>query len=176
MIKMICKKAIELIKHYESLHDNDLSIIGLQPKMCPAGIWTAGWGHALCNKEGEFLKGAADKAEAYAKYPNMALYDANELLDTDLMVFVKAVNRLVTASITQNEMGALVSFAYNCGSGNLKASTLLKKLNAGNFLGAADEFLRWDKSAGKKLKGLTLRRAAERELFLEPGLAYVSAG
>jgi lysozyme len=144
--------------------------------MCPAGIWTAGWGHALCAKDGRFLKGADDKAEAYAKYPNMIEYDANALLVTDLMVFVKAVNRLVTASITQNEMGALVSFAYNCGTVNLKTSTLLKKLNAGNFLGAADEFLKWDKSGGKKLKGLTLRRAAERELFLEPGIAYVSAG
>ncbi len=173
---MICNKAIELIKHYESLHDNDLSTIGLQPKMCPAGIWTAGWGHALCNKDGEFLKGVADKEEAYAKYPNMTEAQANELLVVDLTVFEKSVNLLVTATITQNEMGALVSFAYNCGAGNLKASTLLKKLNAGNFLGAADEFLKWDKSAGKKLKGLTLRRTAERELFLEPGLVYVSAG
>ena len=173
---MICNKAIELIKHYESLHDNDLSTIKLEPKMCPAGIWTAGWGHALCAKDGRFLKGAADKAEAYAKYPNMTEYDANELLVVDLTVFENAVNRLVTVNITQNEMGALVSFAYNCGAGNLKASILLKKLNAGNFLGAADEFLKWDKSAGKKLKGLTLRRTAERELFLEPGLVYVSAG
>lgn len=173
---MICDKAIELIKHYESLHDNDLSTIKLEPKMCPAGIWTAGWGHALCAKDGRFLKGATDKAEAYAKYPNMTEAQANELLVTDLTVFEKTVNRLVTASITQNEMGALVSFAYNCGTENLKTSTLLKKLNSSDFLGAADEFLKWDKSAGKRLKGLTLRRAAERELFLEPGLAYVSAG
>ena len=173
---MICSKAIELIKHYESLHDNDLSTIKLEPKMCPAGIWTAGWGHALCAKDGRFLKGTADKAEAYTKYPNMTEYDANELLVVDLTVFENAVNRLVTVNITQNEMGALVSFAYNCGTGNLKASTLLKKLNAGNFLGAADEFLKWDKAGGKRLKGLTLRRAAEYDLFLEPGLAYVSAG
>jgi lysozyme len=173
---MICAKAIELIKHYESLHDNDLSTIGLQPKMCPAGIWTAGWGHALCSKDGSFLKGAADKEEAYAKYPNMTEAQADELLVTDLSVFEKSVNSLVNARINHNEMGALVSFAYNCGSGNLKASTLLKKINAGDFLGAADEFLKWDKSAGKKLKGLTLRRTAERELFLEPGIAYVPAG
>jgi lysozyme len=173
---MICKEAIEIIKHYESLHDNDLSTIALEPKMCPAGIWTAGWGHALCAKDGRFLKGAADKAEAYAKYPGMTEHQATELLANDLSVFENAVNRLVSTIISKNELGALVSFAYNCGIGNLKASTLLKKINKNDFLGAADEFLKWDRAGGKKLRGLTLRRAAERKLFLEPGLAHVPAG
>ena len=48
---------IELIKEFESLHDGDLSIIGLQPKMCPAGIWTEGYGHAMRDNKGNFIKG-----------------------------------------------------------------------------------------------------------------------
>lgn len=170
---MICKKAIDLIKRSESLHDNDTSTITLEPKMCPAGIWTAGWGHALRGKDGTFLKGSANKAEAYAKYPGMTLEQADALLVVDLTVFEKSANSLVTVKLTENEMGALVSFAYNCGVSNLKSSTLLKKLNNGDFLGAADEFLKWDKSGGKRLRGLTLRRTFERDLFLEPGAAYV---
>jgi lysozyme len=59
----------------------------------------------------------------------------------------------------------LVSFAYNVGAGNLKASTLLKKLNAGDTAGAAQEFQRWNKAAGKVLPGLTRRRACEALLF-----------
>ena len=63
---MISSKAIELIKHYESLHDGDLHKIGLQPKMDPVGIWTEGWGRAMVGKNGKFIKGADNRNVAYA--------------------------------------------------------------------------------------------------------------
>ena len=68
--------------------------------------------------------------------------------------------------VTQNQFDALVSFTYNLGAGNLRSSTLLKKLNAGDYAGAADEFPKWNKAGGKELAGLTRRRNAERDLFL----------
>ncbi|HEJ8622398.1 TPA: lysozyme, partial [Klebsiella michiganensis] len=59
-----------------------------------------------------------------------------------------------------------VSLAYNIGTRALSSSTLMKKLNSGDVKGAADEFLRWNKSGGKAMPGLTNRRKAEREVFL----------
>ena len=67
---------------------------------------------------------------------------------------------------TANEHAALVSFAYNCGSGALETSTLRRKLNAGDRQGAADQFLRWDRAGGGVMAGLTKRRQQERALFL----------
>jgi len=169
---MICKEAINLIKSFEGIHDGDLTVIGLQPKMCPAGIWTVGYGRALRSKStNAFLKGKEGKAEALAKYPALTLDQAETMLAFDLTVFEERVKRLVTVPVSEQQRGALVSFAYNVGTGNLASSTLLKMLNAGNYHGASKEFLRWDKAGGKTLKGLTLRRTAEMELFL----SHVSA-
>ena len=60
------QKGINLIKYFESLHDGDLTEIGLQPKMCPAGIWTEGYGHAIRDLKGQFFKGKDNKLKAYA--------------------------------------------------------------------------------------------------------------
>ena len=68
---------------------------------------------------------------------------------------------------SQNEFDALVDFAFNCGCGNLNNSTLLKKLNAGDYEGAAQEFLKWDMAAGHHMAGLLRRRQAEELLFLK---------
>ncbi|MCY1305462.1 Lysozyme RrrD [compost metagenome] len=68
--------------------------------------------------------------------------------------------------LSQGQFDALASFVFNLGSGNLQCSTLLRKLNAKDYAGAADEFPRWNKAGGKVLAGLTRRRAAERALFL----------
>lgn len=90
---------------------------------------------------------------------------ALQLLEHDMTKFAQAVNRLVRVNIHQHHFDALVSFAYNVGIGNLETSTLLKKLNKGDFDGAAAEFPRWNKAGGRELAGLTRRREAERVLF-----------
>ena len=166
---MICNAAIDLVKSFEGIHDGDLTVIGLQPKMCPAGIWTVGYGRALRSKTtNAFLKGASGKAEALAKYPALTVAQAEAMLAFDLNDFSAKVQGLIKVKVNVNQYGALVSFAYNVGTGNLASSTLLKKLNAGDYAGASVEFLKWDKAGGKILKGLTLRRTAEMTLFLQP--------
>jgi len=90
---------------------------------------------------------------------------ADVLLKNDLNVFEKAVGELVKVKLSQSQFDALVSFAFNVGSGALKRSTLLRKLNAGNYVDAANEFHRWNKAKGKVLKGLSRRRASEAYLF-----------
>lgn len=82
-----------------------------------------------------------------------------------MAIFEKAVTRNVTVQLNQDQFDALVSFTFNLGEGNLKQSTLLKKVNAGDFAGAAKEFPRWNKADGKVLAGLVRRRASEALLF-----------
>ncbi|AUO64090.1 TPA: lysozyme [Citrobacter freundii] len=91
---------------------------------------------------------------------------ADRLLKTGLVGYENDVLKVVRVKLTQGQFDALVSFAYNVGSRALSTSTLLKKLNAGDIKGAADEFLRWNKAGGKEMPGLTKRRKAEREVFL----------
>lgn len=164
---MICNRAIDLIKHFESLHDGDLSVIGLQPKQCPAGIWTVGFGRALRTLNGtRFLKGEADKAQAYERFPELTEQQATKLLAFDLEKFELDVKRFVKVELNENQRGALTSFAYNVGSTALKESTLLRKLNAHDYHGASLEFRRWTKSNGVELRGLIRRRNNEKRLFL----------
>ena len=91
---------------------------------------------------------------------------AEELLMQDTQKAATAVNAKVTGDITQEEFDALVDFVFNVGAGNFAASTLLKKVNAGDIHGAAAEFEKWDMAAGKHLAGLLRRRHAEAEEFL----------
>lgn len=119
---------------------------------CPAGVWTI---HAGVTE---------------GVYDGMICTDAEgeTMFRRELAKHEAAVNDLVKVEINQNQFDALVSFSYNCGSGALKKSTLLKKLNKGDFAGAAREFSKWNKGGGKVLPGLVRRRAAEAELFLTP--------
>jgi lysozyme len=158
---------IELIKHFESLHDGDLTLIGIQPKKDPIGIWTIAYGHALIDPVTKrFLKGDADKAAAYKVMTDLTLQQAEDLLQSDLITFEKHVDSYVKVPLTENQFSALVSFTFNVGSGNLKSSTLLRLLNTGMYDLASKEFIRWNKGEGKVLRGLTLRREAEAKLFL----------
>lgn len=91
---------------------------------------------------------------------------ADLLLKTGLVGYENDVLKVVRVKLTQGQFDALVSFAYNVGPRALSTSTLLKKLNAGDIKGAADEFLRWNKAGGKVMPGLTNRRKAERDVFL----------
>lgn len=164
---MIHKAGEELIKHFESLHDGDLKKIGLQPKLDPLNIYTAGWGHALLSSDGKrFLKKGDERFLANHPLANMTTEEADALLSKDLALFVPKVQKLVKVDLTEMQLAALVSFTYNLGEGNLRSSTLLKKLNAKDFTGASEEFKKWNKGGGVPLKGLTRRRKAEKYLFL----------
>lgn len=138
------KNGINLIKKYEGCR--------LTAYKCPANVWTIGYGHTKGVKQGMKITNA--QAETYLKQ--------------DLVTYENAVNKYVKVSINQNQFDALVSFSFNCGTGALKTSTLLKKLNKKDYSGAANEFLKWNKSNGKVLNGLTKRRKEERTLFLKP--------
>jgi len=146
MTKTTGTRGIELIKQFEGLE--------LKAYMCPANVATIGYGTTRI--KGQPVQMGTTITESHAI----------TLLKTDLSTFEQAVNRNVSVPLTQNQFDALVSWTYNLGETNLRNSTLLRKLNARDYAGAADEFPRWNKSGGKELAGLTRRRAAEREMFL----------
>jgi lysozyme len=128
-----------------------------RPYVCPAGVLTIGWGHT--NAHGR----------QFDQYTKWTQEECDAALREDLAGFERAVQRLVRVPLKQNEFDALVSFAYNCGDGNLAKSTLLRKLNAGDYKGAAGEFAKWNRGGGKVLNGLTRRRAAEAAMFRGDG-------
>lgn len=95
---------------------------------------------------------------------------AENLLKNDLKIFEKRINKGLEEdhiTVNQNEYDALISFAYNVGSENLLSSTLWRKLKQGDYEGAANQFLRWNKCGGQILPGLVNRRDKERALFLK---------
>jgi len=93
---------------------------------------------------------------------------ANSMLDNDLEHILSLIQGHVSVDLTDNQLAALLSFAFNLGQNALINSTLLKDLNDGNIDAAADAFLAWDHSNGTVVPGLARRRAAERALFLTP--------
>lgn len=155
----------DLVKHFEGLHDGDLHQIGLQPKRCPADIWTEGWGHAIRDRQGRILPASASEYEALQYSQVRTIVQADHLLDQDLAKFATRVAALLRRPIAQHQFDALVSFAYNVGTGNLQKSTLLRKVNAGDHEAAEAEFGRWTRAGGKVLRGLVLRRRAEAWLY-----------
>ncbi|MGL5950139.1 MAG: lysozyme [Cetobacterium sp.] len=134
---------VNLIKKFEGLK--------LKAYKCPGGIWTIGYGTTSGVTEGMII--TEEKAE--------------DLLKKDLVRFETAVKTVVRVKLNKNQFDALVSFSYNVGTGALQSSTLLKKLNQGDYKGASEEFMRWNKAGGKVLTGLIKRREAEKELFLK---------
>lgn len=141
---LISRNGIELIKRFEGCK--------LTAYKCPAGKLTIGYGHT-----------GDDVTEGLT----ISQEDANDLLFDDVVCFENGVNNLVKGlDLSQGMFDALVCFAYNVGLTNLKKSTLLKLLKDGKVLEASEEFVKWNKSNGKVLDGLTKRRAAEADLFL----------
>lgn len=167
MVRKTGVAGITLIKSFESLHDGDLSKIGLQPKMDPVGIWTEGWGHAIVDKNGEFVRGRDKMQLAYKLAKIKTVEEADQLLFEDLVPRETSVKKLVKSKINQNQFDALVSFVYNIGEGNFLTSSVLKWLNAGNIKKAADSFKLFNKAGGEVMLGLVRRRLAEKELFLK---------
>lgn len=115
--------------------------------------WTIGYGHT----SDAFLK--------VRKGMTITQGQADAALEHDLNEVAEAVERLVKVRLTDNQFGALVSFAFNVGNKAFASSTLLKKLNAGNYDAVPAELARWNKNDGKVMKGLTNRRAAEAGLW-----------
>jgi lysozyme len=152
-----------LIKRYEGLHDGDLKAIGLQPKMCPAGIWTEGWGHAMIGKDGKFLKGIGDKEKAYKMQSIHNTHQADELLSNDLKQYELIVTRKVKVPLNQNQFDALVSHTYNTGG----SDTLFRLINEKSndkviYAWFTENYIR---GGGVILKGLIRRRKEEADLF-----------
>lgn len=119
------------------------------------GVWTIGFGTTIYPNGIKVKKGDVC-TEAQAK-----AYMAH-----DLKKFELAVSNVVTVPLSQNQFDALVSLAYNIGTNAFKNSTLVKKLNAGDIRGAANQFDVWVKAGGKRMQGLVNRRAKEKALFL----------
>ncbi|MEH4621306.1 lysozyme [Enterobacter roggenkampii] len=140
-------KGIALIKQFEGCK--------LTAYQDSVGVWTIGYGWTQPVDGKPIRAGMTIKQET-----------AERLLKTGLVRYESDVSRLVKVGLTQGQFDALVSFTYNLGARSLSTSILLRKLNAGDYAGAADEFLRWNKAGGKVLNGLTRRREAERALFL----------
>lgn len=126
------------------------------PYLCPASIPTIGFGSTRY----------ADGTKVKLIDMPITEVEAMELLRETLVNFEKCINKNVKVPLNQNQFDSLVSFVYNVGCGNFEKSTLLKKLNEEDYIGASDEFVRWNKANGVPLRGLTARRLAERDLFL----------
>ena len=119
------------------------------------GVWTIGFGTTVYPNGIKVMKGDTC-TEAQAK-----TYMAH-----DLKKFEATVNKAVTVQLNQNQFDALVSLAYNIGTNAFSKSTLVKKLNANDIRGAADQFDVWVNAGGKRMQGLVNRRTKEKALFL----------
>ncbi len=132
---------IALIKDFEGLR--------LKSYRCQAGLWTVGYGHTRTAR------------------PDMKItpQEAEELLDDDLRMVERAVSKLVTVKLNDNQFSALVCFAFNVGAGNFERSTLLKLLNRGWYEQVPAQLSRWNRVAGEAMGGLSRRRRAEAKLW-----------
>lgn len=159
-------QAVDLIRRFEGIADGDPTTVRLDPYLCPAGYWTIGWGHVVRGPDGKPIRGAENRAAARAVYPDgISMDDAAVLLADDVRRFAVGVDELLEVKVSDNQFGALVSFAYNCGLGALKTSTLLRLLNEGEYDAVPEQLMRWTKIGGKESKGLKNRRTAEAELW-----------
>jgi len=141
---------ISLIKYYEGCL--------LTPYRDPIGLWTVGWGHLI----------STDRS--LKEPPTITLEEANVLLRKDVNAAVRLTLGLLERSVDPWLLMALTDFTFNLGSGNLKASTLLRKVNRGEpEQEIIAQFARWNKAGGRVLPGLTKRRASEVMLLLTGG-------
>jgi lysozyme len=143
------KEGADLIKSFEGCK--------LKAYQCSAKKWTIGYGNTFFEDGTPVVAGNAISQEK-----------AEQLFELIANEFAAKVAKLVTSNVTENQFGALVSFAYNCGVVNLQKSTLLKKVNANhNDQSIRAEFAKWNKAGGKVLAGLARRREAESNLYFK---------
>jgi len=147
-----------------------------KPYLCPAHIWTIGYGHVLYQDQ---IKLPVVRKEGYTglirkEYPlrqeDSRVWTKEEiekLFADDVASFERGVLRLAPAVLgRQGAFDACVSFAFNAGLGNFQRSTIRMKANRGEWEAAAEAFMQWTKGGGKELPGLVKRRKAEKALFL----------
>lgn len=166
--------ALALIRRFEGLHDGDRRTAVLEPQADPVGIYTVGWGHALF-AGGQPVK---DRETAYrlwrTRWPaGMIRADADALLKADAQgVSDKVAALFPRTPLTDGQLGAMTSLAYNIGVGEVGGgpdfadSSVRRRLIAGDVAGAADAFRMWRFAGGRELPGLIARREAERAVFL----------
>ena len=144
----ISPRGLSLLKQFEGCI--------LVPYKDSAGLYTIGYGHLIA--DGRTLPDSA-------KY-KLTQKQADMLLQYDVIPRERAVERLCTVPLNQNEFDALVSFVFNLGAGCFQRSTIRQKLNRGDRAGAAKVLLRYNRAGGKVIKGLVNRRMAEFKLFM----------
>ena len=147
-MRLINERGIEIVKSFEG--------ISTKPYLCPANVWTVGYGATRSSTGGPIDPDMEAISEA----------EAEALLLRDLESSEGWVSRLIKTALTENQYSALTSFTFNVGAGALQRSTLRMKLNREEYQGAADEFPKWRIAGGRILAGLVRRRTAERALFL----------
>lgn len=152
--------ALKMIKHHEGVRT--------KPYRCPALLWTVGVGHVI---DPNHIKVPFEERrnlpipDGWNRVLTMDEVDA--ILAQDLNRFERGVARLCPAALSsQGIFDSLVSFSFNVGLGNLQRSSIRMKTNRGDYLGAAEEFMKWTKAAGRVLPGLVKRRTDERALYL----------
>ena len=148
-MRHINERGIEIVKSFEG--------ISLEPYLCPANVWTVGYGATV----------GSDGRRIDPDMESISETEAEALLIRDLGSSEGWVSRLIKTALTENQFSALVSFTFNLGAGSLQRSTLRMKLNRSEYQGAADEFPKWRMAGGRVLAGLVRRRASERKLFLD---------
>lgn len=152
MSRQISERAIALIRKQEGCKLKAYECERSKRLPPEKKFWTIGWGHTGPDvKEGMVI--TQERAE--------------ELFAQDLAKMCKAVELCLRVGVSDNQFSALVSLTYNIGPGAFHGSTLLKKLNAGNFIGAANEFLDWKYIEKHVSEDLVQRRRLERDLFLD---------
>lgn len=149
MSRLINQDGLDLVKYFEGLYT--------EAYICPAGVPTIGYGHTANVELGQ----------------SITAKEAEDILQEDMQNFSTEIEKSIVVELNDNQFSALVSFAFNCGVGNLRASTLRRKLNSGDYECVPSELGRWvkatDPRTGRKhsLAGLVKKRAAEAELFLK---------
>lgn len=148
MIEEAVAIAMPLIRHFEGLR--------LRPYLCSAGVPTIGYGNTTYESGRKVtLKDHAitkERAEALMQY-------------TLRKEYLPAVLALCPNIDTPDRLAALVDFTFNLGAGNLRSSTLRRRVNAGDWDSAKIEIMKWTRAGGKVLPGLVRRRTAERDLL-----------
>ena len=164
----LSKAAAAMMHKYEGYRN--------RPYLCPAHMWTIGYGHVLYQEQIRLPMARVDKPVPMIRKEMplrpednrvWAKQETDDLFDADIASFERGVLRLVPGVVGhQGRFDALVSFAYNVGLGNLQRSTVRIKANRGEWEGAADALLLWNKAGGKVFAGLDRRRKEERAFFL----------